>query len=110
MAYSKAKKSKNQNTTTVQQPQDRMMNDVEFNSTPSTSTGVTGFAPIPSTSSSSLMIPQEEIILKFMQVTNMNREFSLKCLEENSFNPDAAYDVFQKLQVNNLIPPEAFIK
>lgn len=43
-----------------------------------------------------------------MQVTNMNRSFAIKCLEENNYNAEAAYAIFQQLQASNMIPPEAF--
>lgn len=57
-----------------------------------------------------LTTEMELIVLKFMEVTKMNREYTLKCLQENGFNGDAAYAVFQKLQSLNIIPPEAFQK
>ena len=96
------------------------MSDIEF--TPATLTfgppSGNPLAPIASTSSSSSSSlvssppapanPQEDIIQKFMLVTKMNRDFSLKCLQENNFNSDAAYEVFKQLQAHNALPPEAF--
>lgn len=84
--------------TTIVQPS---VSTPTFNITSST------FTPIATASN---INPQEEILNKFMQVTNMNRAFSQKCLEENAFNPETAFDVFQKLHLNNKIPAEAFIK
>lgn len=76
-------------------------------STPTFNITSSTFTPIATASN---INPQEEILNKFMQVTNMNRAFSQKCLEENAFNPETAFDVFQKLHLNNKIPAEAFIK
>ncbi len=43
-------------------------------------------------------------------MTNMNRAFSVNCLESNNYNPEAAFAVFQRLHGENKVPPEAFIK
>jgi len=50
----------------------------------------------------------ESVILKFMNATRMNRSFAIQCLEENNYNMETAYSVYQKLRTENLIPPEAF--
>ncbi|KAH9388097.1 Nxf1p [Tyrophagus putrescentiae] len=74
---------------------------------PAAAAAATTAAPDPA---APLTTEMELIVLKFMEVTKMNREYTLKCLQENGFNGDAAYAVFQKLQSLNIIPPEAFQK
>lgn len=69
----------------------------------------------PSGSSSSLLsVPvqpaiDEQLLQQFMQATKMNRDFSLKCLLENNFDANAAYNIFMRLKESNALPPEAFI-
>ena len=52
--------------------------------------------------------PHEEVVKHFMSSTGMNRSFSQQCLEENAFDFNTAFNVFQKLKTENLIPSEAF--
>lgn len=130
--------SSSQSKRNVNSQRDNLMIDVEFNR-PSTSSAVNSFggssssaptslvpmvspmvAPTPAVPAVTLpgmnaaggdqLTPEmEAIVFKFMEVTKMNRAFTIKCLKENAFNGDAAYGVFQQLQAINMIPPEAFI-
>jgi nuclear RNA export factor len=90
--YTQSNKSINDNT----------MADVEFN-TKSILRVSTG-----DSSASSSTNKYESIISKFMNATRMNRSFSVRCLEENQYNMESAYTVYQKLRDQNMIPPEAF--
>ena len=51
----------------------------------------------------------EELVQQFMSATQMNRSFAQQCLEENAYDINTAFDVYQKLKTENLIPSEAFI-
>ena len=48
------------------------------------------------------------IISNLMQVTGMNRQYAVKCLEDFNYNYEQALATFQNLKSQNLIPPEAF--
>lgn len=131
MASKQLTNSSSQSKRNVNSQSDNLMIDVEFNR-PSTSNAVNSFGgtsaplvpqvtpiaptPVPAVPPAAaavagdVLTPEmEAIVFKFMEVTKMNRAFTLKCLKENAFNGDAAYAVFQQLQTMNMIPPEAFI-
>lgn len=58
--------------------------------------------------STTINMNREEILTKFMAATGMTREFSHTCLEENQYNPEVAFNVFQTLKSTNALPPEVF--
>lgn len=68
--------------------------------------------PIPETSSVVTPEPQvkEEMVVTLSKQTNMNVDFSLKCLEEMQWNFDNAYAAFQEALSTGRIPSEAFVK
>lgn len=53
---------------------------------------------------------KEAIITQFCNATRMNRAFSAQCLEENGYDANQALNVFNQLNQNSAIPPEAFIQ
>lgn len=63
----------------------------------------------PSTSAlPSPMGEQERLVLELCAQTRMNRQFSERCLEQNSWDIQKAFAVFTELNVRGGIPPEAF--
>lgn len=72
--------------------------------------------PLPMTISTELLVPQLDdntklqMIQSMMAQTNMNYEWSKKCLEENNFDYNRACFVFNELYKVNKVPPEAFNK
>ncbi|OQR73153.1 nuclear RNA export factor 1-like [Tropilaelaps mercedesae] len=69
----------------------------------------------PSPAAASMSTPagssyNDEIVAKFMEVTKMNRRFSIDCLVQHNWNPEAAFEVFRLLEQNGRLPPEAFQK
>lgn len=90
----------------------KMISDIEFSPSTSINTnfGQTSTTFNHSPSTSSFVSKNEEIIQNFMLMTNMNRDFSEKCLQENNFEIGKSYEVFKSLQSLNAVPPEAFIK
>ena len=109
-AYAKPKKS------STPGPADRQMIDVMDPLSQSIKSRlgpmVSNISPIVSNLSPIVPIAQpsnEAVIQQFMSATHMNRSFSQQCLAENSFDMKTAYDVFQKLKSENLIPSEAFV-
>ncbi|XP_017875775.1 nuclear RNA export factor 1-like [Ceratina calcarata] len=53
---------------------------------------------------------KQQMTMSLSQQTNMNLEWSLKCLEEVSWNYDNALAAFQEFYKRGQIPPEAFNK
>jgi len=53
---------------------------------------------------------KHQMTLTLSQQTNMNIEWSLKCLQETQWNYDNAILAFQEFFKRGQIPPEAFIK
>lgn len=53
---------------------------------------------------------QMQMVQQMCQQSNMNIEWSKKCLEETNWDYNRAVYVFTELQKQNKIPPEAFIK
>lgn len=51
---------------------------------------------------------REDIILRYMNITRMRREYAVRCLEENNFNLDVALDVFNQLKEANALPDDLF--
>ncbi|KAI8893731.1 hypothetical protein BC833DRAFT_270179 [Globomyces pollinis-pini] len=50
---------------------------------------------------------QHQHVIMFSQGTGLNYQFSLQCLNENSFNLEQAHQMFQNAK--GMIPPEAFL-
>jgi len=46
----------------------------------------------------------------FSDMSGMNIEWSVRCLEENAWNYDRSTKVFQDLKVEGKVPPEAFVR
>lgn len=53
---------------------------------------------------------KQQMTVTLSQQTNMNLEWSLKCLQETNWNYDDALSAFQKFFKRGEIPPEAFAK
>ncbi|XP_065197304.1 nuclear RNA export factor 1-like [Sycon ciliatum] len=53
---------------------------------------------------------RQGMIEQFSTQSGMNREWSEKCLAENSWNYEVAGQMFTRLQSQKQIPPEAFVK
>jgi len=53
---------------------------------------------------------KQQMTVTLSQQTNMNLEWSLKCLQETNWNYDNAFAVFQEFFKRGQIPPEAFAK
>lgn len=51
-----------------------------------------------------------QMVQQMSQQSNMNLEWSKKCLEETNWDFNRAIYVFGELQKQNKIPPEAFVK
>jgi nuclear RNA export factor len=51
-----------------------------------------------------------QMIQTMSQQSNMNLDWSRKCLEETQWNFERAAHVFTELHKQNKIPPEAFVK
>ncbi|OWF40033.1 nuclear RNA export factor 1-like [Mizuhopecten yessoensis] len=58
----------------------------------------------------SLTPEQQQMVQTFSAQSQMNLDFSAKCLEEHNWNYDGAGQAFLSLQKENKIPPEAFVK
>ncbi|XP_033733776.1 nuclear RNA export factor 1-like [Pecten maximus] len=58
----------------------------------------------------SLTPEQQQMVQSFSAQSQMNLEFSAKCLEEHHWNYDMAGQAFLTLQKENKIPSEAFVK
>ncbi|XP_055695542.1 nuclear RNA export factor 1 [Lutzomyia longipalpis] len=70
-------------------------------------------APIqamPSTSHGVDDVTKMQMIQALVQSSNMNMEWSRKCLEENNWDYERAGYVFAEMNKQNKIPPEAFMK
>uniref|UniRef100_A0A8C4R1V9 Nuclear RNA export factor 1 n=1 Tax=Eptatretus burgeri TaxID=7764 RepID=A0A8C4R1V9_EPTBU len=68
-------------------------------------------APTPSSSPvPTLLPPQQDMLHSFSLQSGMNLEWSQKCLQDNDWDFIKAAQVFQKLQSQRSIPPEAFKK
>lgn len=55
-------------------------------------------------------VVKQQMIVVLSQQTNMNLEWSLKCLEEMQWNYDNAFSAFQEFFKRGQIPSEAFTK
>lgn len=70
--------------------------------------------PAPSPSTSAAIDPADQVkqqmTLTLSQQTNMNLEWSLKCMKEVQWNYDTALAAFQEFFKRGQIPPEAFKK
>lgn len=70
--------------------------------------------PQPQTATTSQQQPDEATKMRMIQAmsqqSNMNLEWSRKCLEETTWNFDRAAFTFQELFKQNKIPAEAFAK
>lgn len=53
---------------------------------------------------------KQQMTMTLSQQTNMNLEWSLKCLQETQWNYNNAFSAFQKFYERGLIPSEAFTK
>ncbi|XP_011168570.1 nuclear RNA export factor 1 [Solenopsis invicta] len=53
---------------------------------------------------------KQQMTMTLSQHTNMNLEWSLKCLQETQWNYDNALSAFQEFYKRGQIPPEAFTK
>lgn len=53
---------------------------------------------------------QMQMVQQMSQQSNMNMEWSKKCLEETNWDYNRAIYVFTELQKQNKIPQEAFLK
>lgn len=53
---------------------------------------------------------KQQMIVTLSQQTNMNLEWSLKCLQEVQWNYDKAFTAFQEFFKLGQIPSEAFVK
>jgi len=53
---------------------------------------------------------KQQMTVTLSQQTNMNLEWSLKCLQETNWNYDNAFSAFQEFFKRGQIPPEAFAK
>jgi len=53
--------------------------------------------------------PQTAMLAQFMQATGMNEPFSRQCLDENSWNYDVAFNVYQQLKMQGAIPAAAYM-
>ena len=53
---------------------------------------------------------KQEMTMKLSQQTNMNLQWSLKCLEELSWNYDNAFSVYEMFKKQSQIPAVAFSK
>ncbi|KAK3093491.1 hypothetical protein FSP39_016397 [Pinctada imbricata] len=53
---------------------------------------------------------QQQMVAKFSEVSGMNNEWSINCLEQNNWDFEKAGQVFMDLKNQNKIPPEAFVK
>ncbi|EEC03335.1 conserved hypothetical protein [Ixodes scapularis] len=62
----------------------------------------------PTSAVPSPMGEQERLVLELCAQTRMNRQFSERCLEQNSWDLQKAFAVFTELNVRGGIPPEAF--
>ncbi|XP_056328602.1 nuclear RNA export factor 1 [Danio aesculapii] len=70
-------------------------------------------APAPSLSSSPVPIlsaHQQEMLSSFSQMSEMNLEWSQKCLEDNTWDFQQAAQIFAELKAHGMIPEAAFIK
>ncbi|XP_051505147.1 nuclear RNA export factor 1-like [Myxocyprinus asiaticus] len=68
-------------------------------------------APTPSSSSvPTLNASQQEMISAFASNSQMNLEWSQKCLQDNGWNFNRAAQVFMALKVQGMIPEAAFFK
>lgn len=74
-------------------------------------------APTIPTTVTSPTIPQQpnevtklQMVQEISRLTNMNLEWSRKCLEETQWDFQRAGFVFTQLHKDNKIPPEAFLK
>ncbi|XP_072031661.1 nuclear RNA export factor 1-like [Amphiura filiformis] len=53
---------------------------------------------------------QQAMVQQFILDSEMNADWSLKCLQENNWDYPASGQVFLQLKQNGSIPPEAFVK
>ena len=53
---------------------------------------------------------KQGMTMKLSQQTNMNLQWSLKCLEELSWNYDNAFSAYKMFKKQDQIPKEAFSK
>lgn len=70
----------------------------------------TPVAPFHQAAGPSLTPEQQQMVQSFSAQSQMNLEFSAKCLEEHQWNYDVAGQAFLTLQKENKIPPAAFVK
>uniref|UniRef100_A0A3B1JXQ8 Nuclear RNA export factor 1 n=1 Tax=Astyanax mexicanus TaxID=7994 RepID=A0A3B1JXQ8_ASTMX len=71
------------------------------------------FAPAPTPSSSpvpTLSAPQQEMLSAFSQKSEMNLEWSQKCLQHSDWDFNRAVQIFTELKAQGSIPEVAFIK
>jgi len=70
-----------------------------------------GPAPSISSPTSAAFTPEQiQMVESFSQQSGMNKEFSLRCLQENAWDYQKAGTIFTQLQTDGKIPPDAFIK
>lgn len=63
----------------------------------------------PDVTSPGLTPAQLQMVEKFVADSGMNKDFSLKCLQENEWNYERAGQIFTSLHREGKIPPEAFV-
>ncbi|KTG47260.1 hypothetical protein cypCar_00048335, partial [Cyprinus carpio] len=69
-------------------------------------------APAPSNSPvlPTLMASQQEMLSAFSKMSEMNLEWSQKCLQDNAWDFHRAAQIFTELKAQGKIPKAAFIK
>ncbi|XP_054158102.1 nuclear RNA export factor 1-like [Oppia nitens] len=74
-----------------------------------TPTATSSIVATPSPTAAATITPiKEQVLVQFMNATQMNRSFAVQCLEENGFDLNTAYTVFERLKAENMIPSQAF--
>lgn len=51
---------------------------------------------------------QQQMVMQLMQVTRMNQQYALDCLQTNAWNAENALGMFQSMNAAGQLPPNAF--
>lgn len=102
----------------ISQPPEAQLKQLnqQLNSQPAKPEASAALLPQTSTQSAKSILPElsedikQQMTMTLSQQTNMNLEWSLKCLQETQWNYDNALSAFQEFFKRGQIPSEAFTK